>query len=195
MNDKYCISRETFQRVINNITAYEQVPLNAIEYVTSTLVNEVFEVLVQDIVRRIIPSINQDHASNMILSDKYFLKHWYTSHNLRNDGDICYHGGTYGLSKHVEAKSNTQCSGCKYIFYVCDQQKKICTASIYEAKLGNDVVEVVQDIAYKFKLYVAFTGGYIKVMFSMNIFENTFKPNEEAQGEIIVFINGSTMVQ
>ena len=75
MNDKYCISRETFQRVINNITAYEQVPLNAIEYVTSTLVNEVFEVLVQDIVRRIIPSINQDHASNMILSDKYFLKH------------------------------------------------------------------------------------------------------------------------
>ena len=32
-------------------------------------------------------------------------------------------------------------------------------------------------------------------MFSMNIFENTFKPNEEAQGEIIVFINGSTMVQ
>ena len=56
MNNEYCISRETFYRIINKITAYEQVALSAIDYATSTLVNETCEVL-QDIVDKIVPPI------------------------------------------------------------------------------------------------------------------------------------------
>ena len=69
------------------------------------------------------------------------------------------------------------------------------TASICEVELRDDVVEVIHDTAYKFKLYVAFTGVDTKVVFSRNIFENAFKPNEEVQGEIMAFMNGSTMAQ
>ena len=76
MNDQCSISRETFYRIINNITAYEQVALSAIDYVTSTLINETCEVL-QDIVDQIVPPINRGHDSNIIHSAKYFLKHRY----------------------------------------------------------------------------------------------------------------------
>ena len=72
MNDEYSICRQTFYRIINNITGYEQVSLNAIDYVTSTLVNETCEVL-QDIVDQVILPINRVQASNMIHSCKYFL--------------------------------------------------------------------------------------------------------------------------
>ena len=70
---------EWIYRIINNITGYEQVSLNAIDYVTSTLVNETCEVL-QDIVDQVILPINRVQAFNMIHSCKYFLKHKYSSH-------------------------------------------------------------------------------------------------------------------
>ena len=155
MNDTSYISRETFYRIINNITAYEQVSLNAINYVTSTLVNETCEAL-QDIVEKIVAPINRDHASNMIHTVKYFLKRCYASRNLCDNDDICYHGVTYGLSKNAEPQLNTQCPECKFPFYVCDQLKKICLSSIFENELRDDALEVlIDDTAEKFKLYMA----------------------------------------
>ena len=76
INDEYILSRETFYRIINKVTANDQVSLSAIDYVTSTLVNETSEVL-QNIVDKVIVPINRLHASNMIHSAKYFLKHKY----------------------------------------------------------------------------------------------------------------------
>ena len=154
MNDTSYISRETFYRIINNITACEQVSLNAIDYVTSTLVNETCEVL-QDIVERIVPPINRDHASNMIHTAKYFLKHRYASHTLRDNDDICYHGLAHGLSKNAEPQINTQCQECKFPFYACNQLKRMCSSSICENELRNDALEVIDDTAEKFKLYMA----------------------------------------
>ena len=40
----------------------------------------------------------------------------------------------------------------------------------------------------------SFTGVDAKVGFDVNIFENSFEPNEDAQTEIQAFMNGSTMV-
>ncbi len=58
MNDAYSICRQTFYVIINNITGYEQVSLNAIDYPTITLVNETYEVL-QSIVDQVILPINR----------------------------------------------------------------------------------------------------------------------------------------
>ena len=128
--------------------------MNAIDYVTSTLVNETCEVL-QDIVERIIVPINQDHASNMIHTLKYFLKHRYASHSLHDNGDICYHGVTHGLSKNAEPQINIQCPEYKFPFYACDQLKRMCSSSICENKLRDDALGVIDDTAEKSKLYMA----------------------------------------
>ena len=155
INDEYSLSRETFYRIINKCTAHDQVSLSAIDYVTSTLVNETSEVL-QNIVDKVIVPINRLQASNMIHSAKYFLKHKYSSHCVRAGDDICYHGLKYGLTKFPnDEKSSTDCSGCKFPFYVCKQLKEMCLASPAHDSLREDAVQVINDTSEKFKLYMA----------------------------------------
>ena len=77
--NQYSICRQTFYQIINKITAYEQVSLSAIDYVTASLVNETCEVL-DNIVEKVVIPTDQQKASDMIHSAKYFLKHQYNSH-------------------------------------------------------------------------------------------------------------------
>ncbi len=102
------------------------------EYVTSTLVNETSELL-QNIVDKVILLINQIEASNIIHSTKYFLKHKYSSHCIRAGDNICYHGIQNGLRKFpTDDKASSDCSRCKFPFYIYDQPRKICLSSVSE---------------------------------------------------------------
>ena len=153
-SDQYSICRQTFYQIINRITAYEQVSLSAIDYVTVSLVNETCEVL-NNIVEKVVVPTDQQKASDMIHSAKYFLKHQYNSHCVKKNDDVCYHGLGYGLSKTMETRTSTQCSGCKFPFYVCAELKAMCTASVCEGDMKQDAIQVIQDTSDKFKLYTA----------------------------------------
>lgn len=152
--DQFSICRQTFYNIINNITSYEQVSLSAIDYVTSTLVNETCEVL-NNIVEKVISPTDQSKASDMIHAAKYFLKHRYSSHCVKTGDTICYHGLDYALSKTNEMRQCTQCSACKFPFYVCSQLKAMCTPSVCEDDMKYDAIQVIDDTAEKFKLYMA----------------------------------------
>ena len=152
--NQYSICRQTFYQIINKITAYEQVSLSAIDYVTASLVNETCEVL-DNIVEKVVIPTDQQKASDMIHSAKYFLKHQYNSHCVKKHDDVCYHGLSYGLSKRMETRTSTQCSGCKFPFYVCAELKAMCTASVCEGDMKQDAIQVIQETSNKFKLYMA----------------------------------------
>ena len=145
MNDEYSICWQTFYRIINNITEYEQVSLNTIDYVTSTIVNETCTVF-QDIVDQVILLINLIQASNMIYSCIYFLKHKYSSHCVLKHDNVCYHGIIYGLSRfHTTEKPSTNCSAYKLPFCICDQLKKMFLTSVAEQYLRDDTIKAIQD--------------------------------------------------
>ena len=57
INDEEFISRDTFYQIINKKNAYDQASLNAVDNVTSKLVNEIYEVL-QSFVDMVILLIN-----------------------------------------------------------------------------------------------------------------------------------------
>jgi len=97
------------------------------------LVNETGE-MVQDIIDRLLDTEEAKHATNLLTSASYFLKHRY-KHQVVLDDTICHHGLTYGLKKKATSttavsntiKINNNCPGCKFPFYMCDLIKKHLT--------------------------------------------------------------------
>ena len=102
-NDKLC--RNTMYQVVGNITTCDEVGLSAIDYVTSSLVNETCEVL-QNIISKCIESKLQDEATKLLLSARNFLKHQFADHVSILFDNICYHSVQYGLSKSSPNRTN-----------------------------------------------------------------------------------------
>ena len=104
--------------ILNAVTTTDQISLSAIDYVTSSLVNETTETL-QYIIEKLVPLVHAKKASDIVQSTAHFLKHQYGQHVLKEKDDICYHGIRYALGKNnVLPKLNTSCTQCKFPFFV-----------------------------------------------------------------------------
>ena len=84
--------------IVNAVITTDQVSISAIDYVTSSLVNETTETL-QFIIEKMVPLVHAKKASDIVQSTSYFLKHEYGQHVLKDNNNICYHGIHYALGK------------------------------------------------------------------------------------------------
>ena len=89
------VSMRFMYSILNVVTAFDQQSLYAIDYVQSHLVNETGE-MVQDIIDTLLDTEEAKHATNLLTSASYFLKHRYKHHVVLDD-NICYHGLMYGF--------------------------------------------------------------------------------------------------
>ena len=77
--------------IVNAVTTIDQVSISAIDYVTSSLVNETTETL-QFIIEKMVPLVHAKKASDIVQSTSYFLKYEYGQHVTKDNDNICYHG-------------------------------------------------------------------------------------------------------
>ena len=174
-DDETQVSQRSMYNIVNFITASDQASLYAIDYVTSLLVNETGEVM-QDIIDKLLSPQEGKEASRLLCSASYFLKHVYKHHVLLND-DVCYHGLVHALKKPESNKSsnysqttststttttttttklNKNCNACKFPFFVCTKVKQyLNSCSNHIEDQVKDALEVVDDVARKYELYMA----------------------------------------
>ncbi len=83
---------------MKHLTQDDESILTAIEYVSSTLVDEPCEML-QDIIEQLFAPLHQRQITKLVQSAKYFLKHKYKSHVMNTDYKLCYHELNYALDR------------------------------------------------------------------------------------------------
>ena len=104
--------------IVNAVTTADQVSISAIDYETSSLVNETTETL-QFIIEMMVPLVHEKKASDIVLSTSYFLKHEYGQHVMKENDNVCYHGIRYALGKNnTLPKLNSSWIQCKFPFCV-----------------------------------------------------------------------------
>jgi len=158
-NARKPISRTQMYNILNAVTTTDQVSISAIDYVTSSLVNETTETL-QFIIEKLVPLTHAKKASDIVQSTAHFLKHEYGQHIMKENDNICYHGLSYSLAKNnIVPKLNTSCMQCKFPFfcvsYLQTLLKNYRNVSSTDEQL-SDAIQVIKDItSTKHKLYMA----------------------------------------
>ncbi len=183
-DDKSQLSQRSMYNILNYITSTDQASLYAIDYVTSLLVNETAEVM-QDIIDKLVPSDKAKHASRLLSTASYFLKHKFKHHIVLND-DVCYHGLSHALKRKKEVSPtittnesndtvvtstgtskdsttsttttncNMSCNACKFPFFVCSTIKQYIQSSTNQMEgQVEDAMRVIDDTSKKYELYMA----------------------------------------
>ena len=183
-DDKSQLSQRSMYNILNYITSTDQASLYAIDYVTSLLVNETAEVI-QDIIDKLVPSDEAKHASRLLSTASYFLKHKFKHHIVLND-DVCYHGLSHALKRKKDVSAtittnesndtvitstdtsqdsttrttttncNMSCNACKFPFFVCSTIKQYIQSSTNHMEgQVEDAMRVIDDTSKKYELYMA----------------------------------------
>ncbi len=132
--------------------------LTSIDYVTSMLVNETCETL-QNIIDKAVTNEHRDECTTYVKVAQIFMKYQFKNHVSKDDDDYCFHGFLYALSRDYINRENNNDNGCKFPFFVCDHIKQLVINNDFiesdREHIRKDAVQVIDDIARKFKLFLA----------------------------------------
>ena len=188
-DDDENIKLATFYKICKILTSSDQGMLTLIDYVTLMLVNETCKTL-QNIIHKAVTNKHRHKCTNYVKVAKNFMKISLRIMFQRMMMIVFFHEFLYALSRDYIDRENNNDNGCKLPFFVCNHIKQLVINNDFIESdwehIQKDAVQVIDDIAQKFKLFLAHQTRCGCQQSAIAKIENDIK-------ELCVRSNGSTI--